>query len=506
MKIFSKLAILRNWLVLKNVGAWKATWLFAPITIWFSYRPLISLGRNETMHFELSVVLIYILILALMGLSKIWHGRHKLVKNKAAWLTNTFVIWNLISLLWTENLTRGILTCGIVGILWLIFLATIVEKEKMRKILPALVKIFIASAVVMCVLAWVQMIGGIWLSQSETLLCNGCVAAQFGFVRPNVFTIEPQFFGNILLVPILILLWQSLEKKANWRMNLVFIFLVSTLFLTLSRGAIFAFGLGAVVLLILQVKFWRQVLFGVGLIVSGFILALVCQGVTAVINPNFSETFSGAVNKSLNHLSMGIIDLRGSEGEDLSQAQNIKTDVNDKKYFNEEIEISKQAQEDKQNNEKIAETEKIIEINSSETKNEPQLDGYVEESTNVRLKMSEVALKAWAKNPQTIAFGVGVGGAGSAMNEVSDGEIGSREIVQNEFIEILLENGLVGGVIFLGMIFGLFYATRREKFCWAIIAAFLVQWNFFSGYPNALHIYLIFIVMFAYFNYKNRKE
>ncbi|HRQ87125.1 MAG TPA: hypothetical protein PLY16_03360, partial [Candidatus Saccharibacteria bacterium] len=97
----------------------------------------------------------------------------------------------------------------------------------------------------------------------------------------------------------------------------------------------------------------------------------------------------------------------------------------------------------------------------------------------------------------SMLFGVGIGGAGVAMSNFSPGQIIPREIVQNEYVEILLERGIVGAALFVAVIVGLLYITRHNKWLWAIIVAFLVQWNFFSGYPNALHIYLVFIVMAA---------
>jgi hypothetical protein len=64
-------------------------------------------------------------------------------------------------------------------------------------------------------------------------------------------------------------------------------------------------------------------------------------------------------------------------------------------------------------------------------------------------------------------------------------------------LAILLELGVVGLAIWAAIIAGFIWKTRAQKWLWAILLAFLIQWNFFSGLPNALHIYLILAAIFA---------
>ncbi|MDR0955834.1 MAG: hypothetical protein LBM73_01760 [Candidatus Nomurabacteria bacterium] len=70
-------------------------------------------------------------------------------------------------------------------------------------------------------------------------------------------------------------------------------------------------------------------------------------------------------------------------------------------------------------------------------------------------------------------------------------------MVQNQFIEMLLETGLLGLLGFFALLGFWLWATKRHKWLWAILAAFVVQLNFFSGYPNSLHIYLFLAVSAA---------
>ena len=94
-----------------------------------------------------------------------------------------------------------------------------------------------------------------------------------------------------------------------------------------------------------------------------------------------------------------------------------------------------------------------------------------------------------------IDFGCADGSLLKHIHEMFPDELGAREIVQNEYVEVLLERGIIGFMGFLAVLGGLFVITRKRSWCFAIITAFMVQWLFFSGYPNALHIYLIFSLL-----------
>ena len=61
----------------------------------------------------------------------------------------------------------------------------------------------------------------------------------------------------------------------------------------------------------------------------------------------------------------------------------------------------------------------------------------------------------------------------------------------------MLEIGVVGLALFIALLAGLFYVARRTSWLWAVIVGFIVQWNFFSGLPNVIHIYLLIAVVVA---------
>ena len=426
-------------------------WLGLPVVVWFSYWPNIHFGRSETMNFEISVVLIYCLVLALTGLPSVWKNRRELMKNRQIWLVGLLVIYAGATVLWSLNATRGFLTAGIIGVLYLIFLGFVARRQQLVKLAPRLIKLTVGSAVVMSGLAIVQFLVGIWLSGEATLLCAGCVSGQFGWPRPNVFAIEPQFFGSLLLPGLLIVSRQVLVKPVNRRIVLTLLLLQIVLLLTMSRGAIYAYLLGVLVVLVMNYRQAKRI----GQLMAVSLLALVIslsgQGLAAISSPSISESFGGAVAKSINQLSLGVIDL-GQKS--------------------------------------------VPEPVSSPGKEAPAFDGYVEESTDIRLGRTEMALGAWRKDLSTMLFGVGLGGAGIAISQAYPGQIGAREIIQNEYIERLLERGLIGLMLF---VVALVWLVRRTRPRWlmAIIVAFVFQWLFFSGYPNAAHIYLFMIAVWV---------
>lgn len=446
-------------------------WLLAPIVIWFSYLPRISLGGDATMNYELSIPLIYIAVLALVGLPTIWRGRRELLTNKYVWLATVFIIWTGLTVLWSPNLTRGVLTFGITGILYLIFLASYVQRVKLKWQLPTMVKLLIGSSVVACLLALGQMLIGTFNPAVWTAgLCPGCVAGQFGFVRPNLFAIEPQFVGSLLLAPALIM-YRRLIISPRRRLSdvLIFILLATTLGLTLSRGAIYAFAIGVVVMWLVIKRHWLHKLMTVDLLIISAVLCLAIQGGLAAINPNISETFWGAVSKSVDHLSLGTIDLRSETTE------NSGSDVETAGIANDGV------------------NETATTSLSGQIQKKPNYDGYVAESTDVRVNLSQTALKAWSS--QSLAgrlFGTGLGSAGIELARQSGSDY-QKEIVQNEFIEVLLERGTVGLLLLVALIVVTFRKLKYFRWSWAIVTAYLIQYCFFSGLPNALHVWMMLI-------------
>lgn len=138
--------------------------------------------------------------------------------------------------------------------------------------------------------------------------------------------------------------------------------------------------------------------------------------------------------------------------------------------------------------------------------NQTESSPITAESQNIRLRLWRDAVVAWNSpqltqptfirlSPTSTLFGVGLGGSGPALHS-TDAALGSdTEIVQNEYLELLLELGLVGVVLLALFLLQLHKTSHATATLLALKTAPLVSLLFFSGLPNALLLYfLLFFV------------
>ena len=433
--------------------------LLAPLVVWFSYQPNIYLGHSSAMNIELSLVLIYVAVLAVFALPLIYSNYKKLLQCNLVRIVGLFILWSFMSIIWSSNLSRAILTAGVGAALFTVLLGVL--STDVKKLTPILKNTYIASAAFMSVLAIVQVAYGAWFDWG---LCRGCLAAGFGFVRPSVFAIEPQFFGSLLLAPILILAAKFLRKTVTKTDVILLCIMITAMYLTLSRGAIFSLVIAIACLMFLYrnslIKKSRLVFLPL-VVLAGFSAGMVWHGIFTEINPRVSDGFYDSVSKSVNQLTLGKVNLPKLTASGDSQAASPPT----------------------------------ASVETSHPK--AQFSGYVETSTSERTSMLNLALQTWRKDWITMLVGTGIGSSGRAIQQHTHKLATEAEITQNQYVEVLLENGLIGAVLCLIAVVVYLYDTRRDKLAWAMLIAFVLQWNFFSGLPNALHIYLVLAVIFA---------
>ena len=440
--------------------------LLAPVAVWFSYFPTISFGRQSGTNLELSIAVIYAVILALVGLPQIWSSRHLFWRQKAVWLLAVFVGWNLLSIVWSVNPLRSILVSGLWSVLFLDFLV-IYSLPSLKKMISPLMRVTITTAVVMSLLAIIQVAYGAWFDWG---LCGGCVARGFGFVRPSGFAIEPQFFGSLLIAPILLLSYRLLRDKATKYDITSLCLMFVALYLTLSRGAMYAVAAAVLAQVVLvnwrtSANWLRSSAVVVAVLVGSFAFGMMWHGFFTQLNPRVADGFYQSITKSINHLSLGKINLPNptpqqspQESDSATSSQEVTPDSPPKAVF----------------------------------------DGYVAKSTEERPVMSPLGWDVWSQDPVRFLVGVGVGGSGRSIFQQSGKTSGEFEIVQNEFLSIGVELGIVGVVLLLALLLALCRKTYAKKaLAWPIILGFVLQWMFFSGLPNALHIYFVAMLMFA---------
>ena len=114
----------------------------------------------------------------------------------------------------------------------------------------------------------------------------------------------------------------------------------------------------------------------------------------------------------------------------------------------------------------------------------------------------------WSKDFITMLFGVGLGGAGQALY-VNGLTSSPKEIVQNQYASLLLETGIVGVVlVILALVLVIRVAIKNQLSggILALIVAYLISLCFFAGLPNALHIYLLPVMLMAIVDKKALKR
>lgn len=425
-----------------------------PAVLFFSYHPIISIASTETTNYELSLPLLWLALFSLLSFPVIFDKmRHHRFFRLAAILP----IYCFTTILWSENRLRAFLTASIIlGLEISIFsIPSLIKTDKLKK---NLVRTLLISSAVVCVYCWIQCLLNIL--NINLGFCKGCSYINLGFPHPNGFAIEPQFMGGLLLAPILVGIYISEhnnDKKQGKDKNdkIVFASLIlnlSTLFLTLSRGAIFAL---ITALVILALKERRRILKPLALTAISFIIAISAHGIFATLAPN-PDNFLSGTTKSLSQLTFGLI-------------EPIKPEI-------------PPAGE-------MAQPDSIF-------------DGYIEESTNDRLDLAKKSIDLSNDTPQNIFLGIGLGDTGTELYRKFP-ELGSpKEIAQNEYIAILLELGLIGifliaATISVSIKFLKFKDQTKKHYLLALIAAYAVSLLFFSGLPNALYIYLLPVVLYS---------
>lgn len=448
---------------------------FFPFALFFSYHPVISLGSSNTMNFEFSIAEIYLLLFAAISLFDLKNFFKYYGKRLVPFIA--LPLYAGLSAIWSPNHLRAAFTTGLLAALIYVALEINLIIHQNDSLKKSLCRYLIQAATIVSVFCWLQcLLDVLGVSKNTTGLCEGCVYGAFGFPHPNGFAIEPQFMGNLLLAPTLLAIYNLLygEKllfKKKSIQTILAMFLTATLFLTLSRGAIYAFLAGLAVIFFLRFpiikhskkKSNKVTWLIIPIVFAGFLISLTAQGALAQISPT-KDTFWTGITKTVHQLSLGKIDLRPAE---------LKT----------------QAEKKPEESKPQPEAAPVQPVDTS-----AKFSGYVEQSTSFRKQLTRDALDVWNDSPKNLLLGTGVGSAGIKMLE-KDPELGiEKEIVQNQYAEILLELGLFGTTLVVAAFIATIAFGMTDFFKNPLLigtsVAFLISLIFFSGLPNALHVYL----------------
>lgn len=511
--------------------------LCLPFCLFFSYHPVIPIFSTSTTNFELSIPLLWLLIFAILSLPENFrlyinslrvvikakshvnkaprhssnHKTDKLYPHFLRLFSLIYPFFVTINSIGSPNFLRAILTSGVI---WCICLSLLTILQNISQYKTQIGKSFNKNLLIASTLAsafcWLQSILDIaGVPREATFLCKGCTSTVFGFPHPNGFAIEPQFMANLLLAPIFLSLFYLLERSKNHSSKLnsdpylasrlghflrlgLPLFLVATLYLTLSRGAIFSFWVSVFVLFIYQIvklikqkSCRREILFRQPLIFSAVVFlplffTLSAQGLFTELGPT-SHTFFDGVSTSVSQLSLGRIDLAKVFHETNENNKTHKTHESNKLHLSD------------LNTDAAASVQKA-----------PQFTSYIEESTNIRLNLNRLALSSWRTSLRRMLAGVGLGAAGLTLYQEFP-ELGSpKEIIQNEYLAILYEQGICGVIMIIcvAILFVLTYKLHNKNhektsiYGRVLALSFALTLCFFSGLPNALHIYLLTPLLF----------
>ena len=495
-----------------------------PIVLFFSYYPVIPLFSTESSNYEFSLPLLWLLLMGILSLPIFLADLCNLITKKTQPTQTTVQIplilgsiplYFSLTLLWSSNKFRGLMTAGIIWCLYLSLL-TFYKNIILKKTPLSLEKPFLFGAVLASGFCWLQAIlNTLNLPGDQILLCLGCTNLSFGFPHPNGFAIEPQFMGNLLLAPTIFLVFRVIHPKSHQtrKTKILYLilagFVISTLFLIFSRGATYSFFLAIAVIFLYELFHTKKKLLVASKIISLVLFPLIfvtlAQGLMSELGPT-SDTFLGGVSRSLSQMTLGRIKIPLPEAKNSSVTSNESSNLS----LNDNVSTNSSA---------------------NHTSTIPLFDGYITESTDIRVKLSKMGLQLALSHPGQFFFGSGLGSSGVALYQAFP-ELGStKEITQNQYIAILVETGFIGIlVVFCSgtCVFYLCYSRQKlvkpsssqsskqsmkksnftslissiapvKLYFASLILAYAASVCFFSGLPNALHIYLVPVLYPALF-------
>ena len=499
-----------------------------PIILFFSYYPVIPLFSTESSNYEFSLPLLWLLLMGFLSLPALFIDLCNLIVKKVSLtkpttqiplILSSIPLYFSLTLFWSSNKFRGLMTAGIIWCLYLSLL-TFYKNIILKKTPLSLEKPFLFGATLASGFCWLQAIlNTLNIPGDRILLCLGCTNLSFGFPHPNGFAIEPQFMGNLLLAPAIFLVFRVIHPKNHQtrKAKILYIalsgFIISTLFLIFSRGATYSFFLAVAVIFLYEIFHTKKKLLVASKIISLILFPLIfvtlIQGLMSEFGPT-SDTFIGGVSRSLSQMTLGRIKIP------LPEAKNPSTTSN---------ESSNLSPNDNTN------TNASTNTSANPISDAPLFDGYITESTDIRVKLSKMGLQLALSHPGQFFFGSGLGSSGIALYQAFP-ELGStKEITQNQYIAILVEAGFIGIlIIFCSSICVIYLCYSRQKpiklsfkqsskqsmkksnfasmisninpaklYFASLILAYAASVCFFSGLPNALHIYLVPILYPALF-------
>ncbi len=418
------------------------------ILIPFSYQPRLFLSDLQGLTMEISFVQISAILFILFSIRGVLVNISRIQKLWTVRLLAIFVLYNWLTIFWSADAARTFVLAGY----WTFLLAVVVSVVALfydRKIARKdITNPLMIGAIVGVLFGTWQYLGSMnGVNSSFTLLRHAYNPELFGFPRIQAFALEPQFYANALLAPILYLGWRMLFTKWQKYHAVLLAWFFAVFLLTVSRGATLGFMAGSSILLLLFAfkedhKNRLPTLFRyLAVLAVGLIGAL---GLIFASGEIQSEKYSGAksVETFVDHMSHGVIDIRIAKGE-----------------------------------------------------GGREVDGLVKASTSGRFYMVGKALDISSSEPHRYLIGVGTGSFGPVFAATYKNADRINHVVNNQYIEFFTELGIIGLLAFMSFVAvlarSLWKKTGGYKYVFlAILVAYLVQFSFFSLQTNVAQTWL----------------
>lgn len=331
---------------------------------------------------------------------------------------------------------------------------------------------WLALAVGVSILAVLQFVLGAFTNLD--VLFSAYQVGVFEFPRIHLFMQEPQYLANWLLVPLFI----SIVKTKSLLIPFV---LFLALFLTLARGAFVSLALLLPLMYIVYFYHKKPAKQLVLSFISAALCTLVLVGVATTQNSNMS--FMSGVGRYLDHATLGIFNAAG--------AQNIEATV----INAEPLQVQTKSQTSKP-----LPKETFVVVEGIDT------EGVVEASTLGRLEAIRVGIDIFNDSPQHILIGTGLYRFGEEAKEKDPQIYSEKLITNNQYVQVLVETGLLGFILYFGSVMYLFVLSVKKRYTilsWALIAL-LMQYMFFSTY-TLFPFWILFVLIIATSTGKFRK-
>lgn len=215
--------------------------------------PFERIGSFELSGITIRPSQVFVLITFFVWIiARIYRKNFKFIKNPLIFPLCLFLSFNLLSFYNAANLKRAAMV--FIFTVFVITVSLIIPNMiRSKKNLGLIIKNILVSCLLVSLFGIFQFLGDVaGLPPSITGLREHYTSEVFGFPRIQSTALEPLYFANYLLIPISLCLALLLQKKANDKLNPVWLILILSvaslnLFLTLSRGGFL--GLAAVIFL-----------------------------------------------------------------------------------------------------------------------------------------------------------------------------------------------------------------------------------------------------------------